>query len=346
MNVTDSEQRRKRILEAIVEAYISTASPVGSAFIARKLRSTLSPATIRNIMMELETHGLLEQPHTSAGRVPTDRGYRVYVDSVMDVPWLSAEQVQAIEARVAFSEMDLAQWLEQVSGVLAELTEEAAFVVAPTVKTSTVRQIELVPLNVRKILCILVANEEMFSSHVVEVEEPMTRDEAAALARFLNTELAGLPVDDLLSSLERRLLAASDSFYYLVKRSLTVLQHALATEPDDRFFLEGASYVVAQPEFRRSPEKAHQLLKGLESHRGLVEQVRDDLKTGHVRVRIGSEVQLPGCTDCSYVAAPFTMGHAVLGGVGVLGPRRMDYRRVSALAAGMARSVSDILARE
>ena len=343
MTVTDSEERRNRILGSIVETYILTASPVGSEVIARKLHSSLSPATIRNIMGELEAAGLLEQPHTSAGRVPTDQGYRVYVDRVMETRPLGPDQLHQLVRLVGSEDTEFEGMLERVSSALAELTQEAAFVVAPSVKQSTVRQIEFVPISVRKILCVLVSNEEILASHVVEVEEPMSRDEAAALVRFLNTELTGLPFNDLLGSLERRLLAQNDSFYYLVKRSLGILQQALSTEPSDRLMLEGMSYMIAQPEFSRDPRKAHQLLRGLDAQEPFLQRLRTDLANRGVQVRIGREAGVTGLEECSYVTASFSVGGEVVGGVGVLGPKRMDYARISALVDGMARALTQML---
>ncbi len=345
MSVSDIEQRRNRILEIIIEAYVLTASPVGSEFVARKLRSTLSSATIRHIMVGLEEAGCLEQPHTSAGRVPTDRGYRVYVDSVMEIRHLSQERLREIETLIQPAELDVEELLERAGTVLAELTQQAAFVITPTVKQSTVKQIELVPLSVRKLLCVLIANEEMIASRVVEMEEPMTRDEAAALARFINTELVGLPFSALLESLERRMLAESDSFYHFVKRSLNILQHALSSEPNERLLFEGMSYVVSQPEFSRDPRKAHEFLQGLDAEDVFLDRIRQDLSPDGVRVRIGREVQIPGLDECSYVTAPFAIGEEVIGGVGVLGPRRMDYPRMRSLVEGMGRCVAQLLMR-
>ena len=345
MGLTDFEERKHRILELVIEAYVVTASPVGSESVARKLRSSLSPATIRNIMVELEQAGLLEQPHTSAGRIPTERGYRFYVDAVMDARHISKDELRQIEALLQPVELDVNHLLERVSNVLSELTQHIAFAVTNTVKRSTVKQIELVPLSVRKILCVLVANEEMASSHIVEIEEPISRDEATALVRFLNTELTGLSFGELLNSLERRMLAESDSFYHLVKRSLFILQHALSTEPDERLFLEGESYMVTQPEFSRDPRKVHDLLKVLETEELLLQRVREDLKRDGVCVRIGREVHVPGLEECSCITAPFSVGDELLGGIGVLGPKRMDYPRVQALVEGTARCVTELLAR-
>ena len=365
---TDFDQRRNDILEVVIETYISTASPVGSALISRKMRRGLSSATIRNVMAELEEGGLLEHPHTSAGRVPTDRGYRYYVNSLMEVVRLSPEESKRLAQIVNPHELELDQLFERVSEVLAQLSHEAAFVVAPTVKHSTVKQIELLPLGLHRLLCVLVAQEAMVS-HVVDVEEPISRDEALSLAHFLNTELVGLSTQELLVSLERRLLAVNDSFYHLIKRALAILQTALATEPEEHFFMEGTMYLFEQPEFLQHPQRAHELLRHLELGRELLERMRAELtalpaRTEHrprrsgettsgarqpgmtserVCVRIGREVEIDGLQDCSYVLAPFGIQQTVLGGVGVLGPKRMDYRRIRALVDGVADLMTDAM---
>lgn len=345
MNVTDSEQRRNKILEIVIDAYITTATPVGSELISRKLRSSLSPATIRHIMVALEKDGLLEQPHTSAGRVPTDHGYRVYVDSVMERRPPSPEELRQLELLIDPHDEDLERLLERASAALAHLSQEAAFVVAPTVKQSRVKQIELVPVSVRKLLCVLIANEEMVASRVVEVEEPMSRDEMGALVRFLNAELTGVSCDELLDSLERRLLAERDSVYHLIRRSLSILQHVLSVESEDRLLLEGVSYVVSQPEFSRHPDKAHELLRHLEAQQEFVHGLRQDLVSDGVRVRIGREILLPAFASCSYVAAPFAIEGELVGGIGVLGPTRMPYARLQGLVGGMAKAISGWLTR-
>jgi len=345
MNVTDSEQRRNSILEVIVEAYVQTAMPVGSEWISQKLRPSLSSATIRNIMVELEKEGLLEQPHTSAGRVPTDLGYRRYVDAVMEVGRIAREQIEQLKKTIEPDEFDAAQLFERASEALAELSQQATFVVTPTVKRSTVKQVELVPLSVRKLLCVMIANEEIVASHVIEVTEPMSRDEATALARFINTELVGVPFQALLDSLERRLLAEQDTVYHVIRRSLDVLQHALSTEPEERLIVDGASYLIAQPEFVRAPRKAHDILKRMEQHQDLLDCIRRDISRDGVRVRIGREVKFPGLDECSFVTAPFAIGEELAGGIGVVGPTRMDYRHVQACVEATAKAITDVLTR-
>jgi heat-inducible transcriptional repressor len=346
MSHTELEQRKQKILGLVVELYIGSATPVGSELIWRKLRQSVSPATIRHVMADLDDEGLLEQPHTSAGRRPTNRGYRIYVDTVMDAPHPAPEQVRQMIRHIEPEETDVEGLMEQASHVLAVLTHQAAFVLAPTVKHSTVKQIEVVPLGVRRILCVLIANDEIVASHVVETDVPMSRDEAAALVRFLNTELVGLPFQDLLGWLQRRLLGESDSFYHLVKRSLDLLEHALSTEPMDRLCLEGASYVVAQPEFARDPGMAHELLRHLEAEQELLVCLRHDAAGGgRVRVRIGPEMQWGDFDACSAVSGSFGLGREPLGTVGVLGPKRMDYRQVHMMVSGMRQAVTHVLTR-
>jgi len=351
--MSDFEQRRNEILEVIIEAYVSTASPVSSELISRRLRQALSPATIRNVMAELEEEGLLEQPHTSAGRVPTDSGYRYYVDSLMEVMRLPLEESQRLSQMVRPEELELDSFFACVSEALSSLSHQVAFVVAPTVKHSTIKQIELLPIGLRKLLCVLVGQEALVSSHVVDVEEPISRDEAISLAHFLNTELVGLPTQELLASLERRVLAVSDSFYHLIKRAHAILQSVLATEPEERLFLGGMLHLFEQPEFRKDPRKAHGLLRQFEQQTALLERLRTDLvcllpasgrasmASGGTRVRIGREVQLEGLDECSYILTPFRVRHIIVGGVGVLGPKRMDYRRMRALVEDMAVRVTE-----
>ncbi len=329
----------------IVESYVATAAPVGSAFVSKKLRASLSPATVRNVMAELEGAGFVVQPHTSAGRVPTDRGYRYYVDAVMETPRLPDDELRRMEDLIQPQELDMDHLLARAIEVLSELTQQAAFVVAPTVRQSTVKQIELVPVSVRKVLCVLVANEEIVASHLVEMEAPMSREEAASLVRFINSELSGLTFQDLVASLERRLLGGSESFFSMVKRSLAILQHALSTEPMGRFVLEGTTYMLAQPEFNRDPRKVHDLMRGLDGEQALLERLRQDLTAEGVRVRIGHEVAVPGLEGCSYIAAPLRLGSDVQAGIGILGPKRMDYPRLHAMVEAMGRCVADLVER-
>jgi heat-inducible transcriptional repressor len=193
---------------------------------------------------------------------------------------------------------------------------------------------------------VLIANDEMVASHVVETTVPMSREEATALARFVNTELIGMPFQELLGWLQRRLLGESDSFYHVVKRSLELLEHALSAEPSERLCVEGASYVVAQPEFARDPRMAHALLRHLEAQQELLTCLRQDMSGGRrVSVRIGRELPWEDFGACSAVSGPVLMGQEPFGTVGVLGPKRMDYRHLHAMVDGMMHAVTNVVTR-
>ncbi len=163
------------------------------------------------------------------------------------------------------------------------------------------------------------------------------------MARFLNMELVGFSFHELLSLLQRRLLAEHDAFYHLVRRSLSILHLALSTEPEERLYLDGASYVITQPEFSRNSHRAHELLKGLEAQAALLDGVRDDLATDGICVRIGEEIEISGLEGCSYLTAPVAMGQDRIGGIGIVGPMRMDYRRMRALVEAMSQCLTEVL---
>lgn len=356
MNTSDFEQRKNEILQAVIETYVSEGTPVGSELVSRKLRQSLSPATIRNVMAQLEEAGFLEHPHTSAGRVPTDRGYRYYVDTLMGAIRLTPEETQGLAEAIHAREPEIEPLLARASEVLSERTHQAAFVIVPTVKHSTIRHIELLPVSAHKIVCVLVGEEPFIASHVIDVEQSLTRDEAVALVHFLNAELAGLPARELLAVLERRLLGGSDSFYHLIKRSLAILQTVLATEPEERLFIEGVTHLFEHPEFHDDPDIAQQLMRHLDVEESLLQRLRAELglrldEGAHgagpfeSAVRIGHEVGIEGLARCSYILAPFHLRQSVVGGIGILGPRRMDYARLRALVEGMAGQLTGILSQ-
>jgi heat-inducible transcriptional repressor len=175
--------------------------------------------------------------------------------------------------------------------------------------------------------------------------EPISRDEAISLAHFLNTELTGLPAREVVIVLQRRMLSGNDSFYHLVKRSLAILEAVLAIEPDERLYIEGATRLLDHPEFLNNPQQTHELLRQLELQESLLVRLRGDLlgAAAGARVRIGHEVGVDGFEACSYVVAPFGMQQTMVGGIGVLGPKRMDYRRVKAIVEGVAKLLSGSL---
>lgn len=344
MNVNDLEERRNRILLAVIEDYIGTACPVGSQAICEKYRLKVSSATVRNILAALEVEGLIMQPHTSAGRIPTDRGYRYYVNALRDMSPLDANQVQRIDEWLAASDMDAAVMLDRAARLMAEVTHQAAIALYPVLRRNVFKRLEVIPLDGRRLLCVLVTMQGLVRSIVVEVDEPVTAEELHALLRFLNAELSGMALDAVEEFLQRRILVQSDSFFYLLKRALQILHLALEAQQQEQLRLEGASYVLAQPEFHDA-DKTRLLLRFLEAKEELIALLEEDLLREGVVVRIGQETRRAAMADCSMVSSSYKVGDRVVGGIAILGPKRMAYPRVMATVDYVARRVGELLSQ-
>jgi len=339
MSVTDLKSRSHRILEAIILAYTESATPVGSEFLWENYGFGVSPATIRNVMAQMEIQGLITHPHTSAGRVPTDRGYRYYVDLLMEPKRLRPEQESLIEGLSQSEIDDPEEFLSQAAHLLAELTKEAGVVLVPQLAHGSFRHLELIPVEPREVVGVLIATEGLVKHAILELEEPMDQDELDRIERFLNQELVGMPLGSVHSYLERRLLETTSSFFHLFKRATDLLSLGSFFQEEGSVILEGTSRIFEAPEFR-DMERTRDLLRALENQKELVEILRRDLAADEVKLHIGSENRGTSLTDCTIAAASYHLRGGVMGAIGVLGPTRMDYPRVTALIGRVAQAVS------
>jgi len=339
MDITYLKSRTHRILEAIIQAYAESAAPVGSHFLGERFSFGVSSATIRNVMAELEAQGLVTHPHTSAGRVPTDQGYRYYVDLLMEQRSLRPDEEEAFSPLQCCRADTPHPLLEQAATLLADLTGEAGVVLVPQLASGSFRHLELIPVKPNEIVGVLISSEGMVKHAVLELEEPIDREELARLERFLNEELAGMSLDQVYSHLEQSLLETNNDFFFLFKRAMSLFRQQPFLEDDAAVLLEGASRVLEAPEFR-DIQRTRRLIRGLEQREELAELLRRDLSADGVKLHIGSENRGTSLTDCSIVAAPYRLRGGVRGAIGVLGPTRMDYPRVTALVARTAQAVS------
>ncbi|MBI3333820.1 MAG: heat-inducible transcription repressor HrcA [Candidatus Omnitrophica bacterium] len=340
MSLTDLKSRSHKILEAIIEAYTESAVPVGSEFLLERYRFGVSPATIRNVMAELEEQGLITHPHTSAGRVPTDRGYRYYVDLLMDLGRLRPDEEAHIEEGIAQASVEEPEeLLEQAARLLAELTQEAGVVLVPKLAQGSFRHLELILMDQREIVGVLIASEGLIKHVMLELEEPVQEDELGRLERFLNQELAGMPLGQVHSYLERSLLETTSAFFHLYKRAMDLLSLGPFFQEDPSLILEGTSWIFEAPEFK-DIERTRRLLKALERKSELVGILERDLSFDDAKLHIGHENRGTFLTDCTVAAASYRLRGGVTGALGILGPTRMDYPRVTALVGRMARTVT------
>jgi heat-inducible transcriptional repressor len=337
-----SEDRRLAVLRAIVEDYVQTHEPVGSKALVERHALGVSPATIRNDMAALEEEGLIAQPHTSAGRIPTDKGYRLFVDRLSTVKPLSAPEKKAI-ASLLDGAVDLDDVVDRTVRLLAQLTHQVAVVQYPSLTRSTVRHVELVPLGGGRLLVVLITNTGRVEQRFVDVGRDVPEGTLADLRSRLNGEVAGrrlTEVGAVVESLPQR-FAPEDRT--LVRQVLDALDDTLAVEREERIVLAGtANLARAGTDFAGSISP---VLEALEEQVVLLKLLTEmAADTGAIGIRIGREHQHVGLTETAVVASGYGGEGEVVARLGVLGPTRMDYPTTIAAVRAVARYVSRILA--
>ena len=340
-----SEERKLMVLRAIVQDYVQTSEPVGSKALVDRHHLGVSAATVRNDMAQLEEEGLIHAPHTSAGRVPTDAGYRVFVDRLSQIKPLSAGERRAI-SQFLEGAVDLDDVVDRTVRLLAGLTRQVAVMQYPSLTRSTVRHIELVPVGVTHLMVILIVNTGRVEQRVVEVRAlPTGTDGEQLLARLrasLNEVAAGVPFTVAATELRHLVEDARADERPVVEAIVSALTDALVEEREERVVLAGQAN-LARPggDFATS---IGPILEALEEHVVLLRllgQLGDD--PGAVSVRIGSENPVTGLQKTSLVSIGYGSGLERVASLGVLGPTRMDYPTTMASVRAVARYVSEIL---
>lgn len=335
------DPRKMRILQAVTDDYISTAEPVGSRTIARKYALGVSPATIRNEMSDLEELGYLEQPHTSSGRVPSDKGYRFYVDVLMDPVELPPETREQLREEVLAKHRATEQTIHRAARLLAMLTRYTAVVMAPSPSDTAVRRLHLTPLDDCHILAVLVTEPGFVENHVIEVPSPMDEQELDLLAQQLNEVLRGKTLRDVtrgfLSSLKEELRSRR-----MYEETVELLVNSLKSGGEERVYLEGALNLFEQPEFR-DVERAKVILGFLEQEDAVRSMLSEYVRRPGMHVTIGHEHGRAEMRECSMVTATYQAGDTVMGTIGVVGPTRMNYAQAVAAVEALAETLTEAL---
>ncbi len=336
-----SEDRRLAVLRAIVEDYVQSHEPVGSKTLVERHALGVSPATIRNDMASLEEEGLIAQPHTSAGRIPTDKGYRLFVDRLSSVKPLSAPEKKAI-ATLLDGAVDLDDTVDRTVRLLAQLTHQVAVVQYPSLTRSTVRHVELVPLGGPRLLVVLITNTGRVEQRLVDAGREPSEAVLGDLRARVNAAVAGKRLTEVRALVESLPTGFTPEDRTLVRLVLDALLGALAVEREERIVLAGtANLARAGTDFAGS---IGPVLEALEEQVVLLKLLTEmAADTGAVGVRIGHENQHAGLTEAAVVASGYGGEGEVVARLGVLGPTRMDYPTTIAAVRAVARYVSRIL---
>ncbi|MCM8811661.1 MAG: heat-inducible transcriptional repressor HrcA [Candidatus Omnitrophica bacterium] len=341
MTVNHLKSRSHKILEAIILTYAESATPVGSELLWERYDFQVSPATIRNAMAELESLGLITHPHTSAGRVPTDLGYRYYVDILMEPKRLTPQDEEKIRQLGSLGAEEPVEFLKQAAKTLSDLTQVAAIVLVPLLSDSSFRLLKLIPLGPDEVMAVLITGEGIVKHALLDFGELTETGLLEELESFLNGELAGMPLSKIPSYLESltQQYAEKPISAMLIRTAQNLLARPPFLEQNTTLLLEGASKILHAPEFK-DIEKARRLLSALENREGLVDILKRDLAGDEVKVHIGFENKGQFLEDCTIAAAPYRLRSGIAGALGVMGPTRMDYPRVTTLLTRMAQTVT------
>jgi heat-inducible transcriptional repressor len=335
------EDRRLAVLRAIVEDYVSTREPVGSKALVERHRLGVSPATVRNDMAALEEEGLIAQPHTSAGRIPTDKGYRFFVDRLTQIKPMSSAERRAI-ATFLEGAHDLDDVIQRSVRLLAQLTQQVAIVQYPTLSRSSVRHVELVPLTARRLMIVLILSTGRVEQRVVELPSEIDEDTLADLRTRVNRAAVGERIVDAAEALG----ALTDQVQPEHRGHVTLigaaLVEAMSNERHDERVVVGGTANLAR--FGDGFDVAIKpMLEALEEHVVLLKLLGESTKPDSITVRIGHEGPYQELATTSVIASGYGPGEEAVGSLGIVGPTRMDYPGSMSAVRAVARYISTIL---
>jgi heat-inducible transcriptional repressor len=347
------DERSREMLTLLVETHVSTGEPVGSRTISRLSKEGLSSATVRNVMSELEEAGYLEQPHTSAGRVPTDKCYRFYVDHVIETTRVSQMDEATINRWMLGHEWTNPERLmSRVSHLLSQLSDSVGIVVAPSLAQDIIKHIEFMRLSDGRILVLTVTRTGLVQNRMVRVDEDLTQDELDRTARYVNDNFSGLTLPAIRAALLRQMNEDKALYDRLLQNASKIWERGFSdnndtdSEMDADVFVEGASNIVIKPDFA-NVELMRSLFRIFEEKSRLVKILNECLAAHNissVRVRIGAENSLPELHGCTVITSTWNYGAQVSGSLAVVGPMRMHYARMINVVNYVARLMEQALA--
>ncbi|PID61398.1 MAG: heat-inducible transcription repressor HrcA [Ignavibacteriae bacterium] len=344
MYSTELTEREKSILRFVIHQFILTANPVGSRNLSKKYNLGYSAATIRNIMADLEESGFLGHPHTSAGRVPTDLGYRFYVNSLMEEPNLTQTEVDFIESHFEKLNTETNEIIKITSGILSNLTKQLAYVSYPKLGNAILEKIQLVSLSASRLLVVISIRSGMIRTITLEINSGYNKKNISVIQRILNERLAGLTFNEIKNSITDRVRSVSDKELKPIIRVFleSVDEIFDNVKSSESSIITGTKNLLHQPEFA-DPEKISSIIELIEDKEIIIHIMDEKLENnnGEVSVTIGSESKEEKLDDFSIIVKEYNVGQ-VLGSIGIIGPKRMRYSHEIASVVQMAEVLSKV----
>jgi heat-inducible transcriptional repressor len=326
----------KKVLNLVVESFVRHGRPVSSGAISETRRITASPATLRNIMVKLEAMGYLSQPHTSAGRVPTDKGLRYYVGRLLSEKALPEERVPVIQEEFPQRTADLDSLLLQACRILADSSDALGFVISPRIFRLPFEHLRFIKISDRRVLVILVTPFHMVLTETLESPAPLTQAELDRVSQYVNQNFRGKTIVGIREALMREMPKYRTKYEDILDKLLDLLKTSIDKEGEERIFLEGTSSLLGKGGLS-DLVKLRSLFRSFEEKAALVRLLSDFISLDRVKVLIGSEANFPNVEDCSLVLSHYGYSNQVLGTLGVIGPKRIPYERIIPLVDRMAK---------
>ncbi|HRH39998.1 MAG TPA: heat-inducible transcriptional repressor HrcA [Pyrinomonadaceae bacterium] len=353
------DARGQIVLSAIISEHLISGEPVGSKVVAERFAHSAgwSSATIRNVMSELEDGGFVEQPHTSAGRVPTDKGYRFYVDNLLGVLSLSTEDLNLINRELGLSELDISdksdRLMERTSQLLSVLSDNVGIVISPNLANDYLQHIQFANLSDKRILVVMVSAPNIVHNKIIRLEETISQEDLDRTSRYINAEFAGKSLAMIRSEILRLMHEEKALFDKLLQTAMILCSQSIESEKDTigEIYVDGTLNILTKPDFSNF-ERLRELLRTIEEKSRLMQILneclgRDLSAKGNVQVVIGSENSTSSLQNCTLITAPYRIGKGdTLGTLSVLGPTRIEYPRMIAIVSYISKILEKMMLDE
>ncbi|WP_291652880.1 heat-inducible transcriptional repressor HrcA [Clostridium sp.] len=334
------DERKIKILQAIINDYIVTGEPVGSRTIAKKYDLGVGSATIRNEMADLEEMGYLEQPHTSAGRIPSNKGYRLYVDKLMETGRLTREEELKIREYIINSAMyEVDKIVKQACSLLSELTNLTTVVQTPSVRSSYIRSIQLLTIDSHNLVSVIVADSGIIKNHRIRINNMPKPETIRIINEVLNMRLRNLTIEEINLEVINKLKVELNGYDELFNGILPALYETLKEANSTEVFVEGTTNIFNYPEYNNI-EKAKEILSLINDKDNLIDLIEP---SSDITIRIGDENYFPEAKECSIISAEYSLDGRPIGKIGLIGPKRINYSKVIAIMGQVMKELNKSL---
>ncbi len=336
-------EKDRRILNLIAESYLKTGKPISSGYIAQRSPESVSSATVRNIMSKLEERGFLSQPHTSAGRTPTDKGLRHYVNNLFDEATIPEKKIDLLSQNLVLQEGDFHSFLNQVSRILADYSDNLGFVLSPRISKINFQHVRFIKVSDVKVMIILITPSNFVLTEIVQTNTYFTQIELDKASQYINQSFRSKNLHFVRDYLLHELPKYKTKYETIIDKLITLLKAYISKEDrENQIFFQGTPKLLEKHDLF-DMEKLKSLFQNFEEKAKLAKLLSDFISLDRVKVMIGSELDIPDISDCSLILSHYGYHSQVLGSLGIIGPKRIQYKKIIPLVDGIAKSLSQTI---